>query len=302
MMSSKYEYVETIVSSRAPHAILGLGSVNRAGGASRGDHANGVRYSPRVMELLRALRPAQAGGTKFASRVAQCETSLALCDLGTGRLDQATRRMRQCVSDLERADPAHPDSLTGASPNDGFEDALEVQLVLIELSVGKAREARRAAERIGEVVGPLLQSQPDLRHAGHRKTLGLLVESLLDVQEGRVHEASRAADEAAGEIESLKLPLLQQEHFDLGLAHALFCAAGRPAGPGRPARAEHVRQARDERTENRRPDGIPLPHDHGAGRRASGSSARDPCPAPGSALPRRPVPDPGHWRRGPVTR
>jgi hypothetical protein len=106
---------------------------------------------------------------------------------------------------------------------------------VVELSAGEAREARRAAERIREIVGPSLRSHPNLRHVRHWKVLGLLVESLLNLEEGRVREASRAADEAAGELEGLEAPLLHQEHFDLGLAYALLYAAGCPAGPGRPA-------------------------------------------------------------------
>jgi hypothetical protein len=106
---------------------------------------------------------------------------------------------------------------------------------VVELSAGEAREARRAAGRVREVVGPSLRSHPDLRHVRHWKILGLLVESLLDFEEGRVREASWAADEAAAELKGLEPPLLHQEHFDLGLAHALLYAAGRPAGPGRPA-------------------------------------------------------------------
>jgi hypothetical protein len=106
---------------------------------------------------------------------------------------------------------------------------------VIELGAGQTREARRAAERVREVAGALLRSHPNLRPVRHWKVLGLLVESLLDLQEGLAREASRAADEAAGEIEGLRPPLLHQEHFDLGVAHALFYAAGRPAGRGRPA-------------------------------------------------------------------
>jgi serine/threonine-protein kinase len=206
--------------------------LNYIGGTyrERGDYANGVRYASRAMELFRALRPDQAGGAELASHVAECETTLALCDLGMGRLDEATRRMRQCVFDLERADRADLGGAIPASPNQGLGGAL-IQLAVVELSAGEAREARRAAERVREVVGPSLRSHPDLRHVRHWKILGRLVESLLDFEEGRALEASQAADEAAAELEGLKLkpPLLHQEHFDLGLAHALFYAAGRPA-------------------------------------------------------------------------
>jgi hypothetical protein len=106
---------------------------------------------------------------------------------------------------------------------------------VIELGAGRVQEARRTIERARKVADPLLRSGPNLRHVRHWKILGLLVESLLDFQEGRVSDASRAADEAAGELEGLKPPLLHQERFDLGLAQALLYAAGRPAGPGRPA-------------------------------------------------------------------
>jgi hypothetical protein len=179
--------------------------------------------------------------------VAECETTLALCDLGMGRLDEATRRVRQCVFDLERADRAHPDygGVIPASPNQGLGGAL-IQLAVVDLSAGEAREARRAAERVREVVGPILRSGPDLRHVRHWKVLSLLVESLLDLQEGRVREASEAADEAAGELEGLKPPLLHQEHFDLGLAHALLYAAGRPAEP--PGLERHADRAIAELT------------------------------------------------------
>jgi hypothetical protein len=162
--------------------------------------------------------------------VAVCETTLALCDLGVGRLDEATRRMRQCVSELEGAVRAHRVHEVLANPSEGFGSAL-VQLAVIELGAGQTREARRAAERVREVAGALLRSHPDLRPVRHWKVLGLLVESLLDLQEGRAREASRSADEAAGEIEGLAPPLLHREHFDLGVAHALFYAAGRPAEP-----------------------------------------------------------------------
>jgi tetratricopeptide (TPR) repeat protein len=232
--------------------------LNYIGGTyrERGDYANGVLYTYEAMDLFRALRPDQAGGAEFASHVAECDTTLALCDLGMGRLDEATRRVRRCVFHLERADRAHPGGVLPASPNQGLGGLLPaspdqglggalIQLAVVELSAGEAREACRAAERVREVVGRSLRSNPNLRHVRHWKALGLLVESLLDLQEGQAREASRAADEAAAELEGLKRPLLHQEHFDLGLAHALFYAAG---------------------PDRRRPDGIPIPHDHGTGR------------------------------------
>jgi hypothetical protein len=229
--------------------------LNYIGGTycERGDYANGVRYASEAMEIFRPLRPDQAGGAELASHIAECETTLALCDLGMGRLDEATRRMRQCVFDLERADRAHPDygGVIPASPNQGLGGAL-IQLAVVELSAGEEREARRAAERVREVVGPSLRSHPDLRHVRHWKILGLLVESLLDFEEGRVREASQDADEATRELEGLKPPLLHQERFDRGLAHALLYAAGRPAGHCRPAEPpglpEHAERAIAELT------------------------------------------------------
>jgi hypothetical protein len=200
------------------------------------------------MELFLALRRDQGGGAGFegggagfASHVAECETTLARCDLGMGRLDGATRRMRQCVFDLERADRAHPGGAIPASPTQGLGCA-HFQEAVVDLTAGEAREARRAAERAREVVSPLFRSRPDLRHVRHWKALGLLVESLLDLQEGREREASRAADEAAGELQGLRPPLLHQERFDLGLAHALLYAAGRPAGPSRPGEPPGLRE------------------------------------------------------------
>jgi tetratricopeptide (TPR) repeat protein len=200
----------------------------------RGDYANGARYALRALGFCRGLYPDKRVDSGTSSRVAECETTLALCDLGMGRLDEATHRMRQCVSELEEAVRARRVHEVLANPSEGFGSAL-VQLAVIELGAGHTPEARRAAGRVREVAGSLLRSHPNLRPVRHWRVLGLLVESLLDLQEGRAREASRAADEAAAEIEGLRPPLLHQERFDLGLAHALFYAAGRPARPGRPA-------------------------------------------------------------------
>ena len=49
-----------------------------------------------------------------------------------------------------------------------------------------------------------------------------------------MHEAARAADQAAAAIEESKLSQLGVDRFCLGAAHAFFFAVGRPAGPGRP--------------------------------------------------------------------
>jgi serine/threonine-protein kinase len=202
----------------------------------RGDYANGRQYALRALSIV-----------PWSTARAVCENTLALCDLGTGRLDAALRHIEESVKIYEETANARPDTV---SVNEGYWNAL-VHRALIELSAGRVEGARRDAERVRKVVNPILASSPYLRHVVHFKVMGLLIESYLKLKDDRVR-AALDAEEAAKALEVLKPPLLHQERFDRGVAHALFYMAGRPAADGRPAEppglSEHAERAIAELT------------------------------------------------------
>jgi serine/threonine-protein kinase len=227
--------------------LKNIGQIHR----ERGDYANGRRYALRALSTFRSLTsdrvvfgPDGAGAVHLE---AGCETILALCDLGMGRLDAAMGHIEESVNIYEKAAEARPDIMNS---NEGYWNAL-VHRAVIEMSAGRAEEARGDAERVRKVVDPILETRPNLRHVLHFKIMGLLIESLLKLGDDRV-KASLDAEGAAKALEGLKPPLLHQERFDLGVAHALFYAAGRPASDGRaaepPGLKEHAERAIAELT------------------------------------------------------
>jgi hypothetical protein len=144
----------------------------------------------------------------------------------------------------------HPDHLNLVYFNEGLEKVL-VHLAMIKLSAGDSEGARRAARQLREVAGPKLRAHPELRHILDWKIMGLLIESYLKLKDDSL-KASLDADEAARALEGLRPPLLHQERFELGVAHALLYAAGRPAADGRAAECprlpEHAERAIAELT------------------------------------------------------
>jgi serine/threonine protein kinase len=223
-----------------------LGSLYR----ERGDYARARSFSRQALEGHSALPPESRKQLMPSGTAGECVVNLALCDLAEARLEEAKTQIERAVSIFEEVARTNP-AFVFPNPHRGLGDALVHQAV-IEWKAGRLAAARQAAARVASHVERRLRRYPHQRPVLHWKALALLLESILDLESGRRDDAAMAADHAATVLETLQPLILHQEHFDLGVAHALLYAVGRPGGGGRepenPGLGAHAEQAIAELT------------------------------------------------------